>query len=702
MEKAKKSVTPASFVCEKCKGIPSMDQIVESVATYGLIWLNNDENTWLGFNCPLCEKPSTNIKKFKNEDINPFRLELENRISDVGILVYHSFPFSFHHPLKDPVKEYKYMQLFELRYEHEDRERAYKYRPMDTTLKQLYCSYSFGSKSLEPAIAIWWYGDKDIEELSSYESESGLRAFPRYRVYHYIYKKIDMFCRRERLQLDFQKESYLDWKITHKLPNSTKKDLTKTFDFMHILDMPFYENIPAYVKREVEFLLASGGWPKLHRERMDINFDVYGIRNFRIDYEKISSVVWANFTKDYFQKLLKQLSEKFIDEYITLSKRVDFSYKAVWGLKEKYLSDLVEAIKSPLELHKLEQSVNKYRRDRIREAEKCFPGVEIISQNFEIDQLKIWIADTLKDITGREAFLLIGERGTGKSLFAKAIHEASGRKGEFVTFDCGNKVPTLFPSELFGYVKGAHSEAKSDHKGYLEKAENGTIFIDEVGNLPMSLQSAMLGFLQDRKFQPVGSTETKYVNAIVVLATNMDLRTEVENGKFRADLYDRICAFENEIPPLRNRKDDIPILIYHFIKRHDRKRLKDPSLEEYTTTPDFMKVLTDYHWPGNARELENVVYRIVSDKSKVNNRSPIDVNDMPGWFSRNLKSKDQALPKSNEPSHPIERRYFHLPEDSVLIELKKQGMKNREIAERFKVAPETVSRRLSKIAKSQN
>ena len=701
MEEAIKSVTPASFICEKCNGTPSMDQIFKSVATYGLIWLNNDENAWIGFNCPLCEKPSTNIKKFKHEEIRPFRLQLEYRITYIlGTLIYHSFPFSVHHPVKGRDFAGQYIEQLKLPVDQLNEE-TFDYSQIEEypgDSKKLYTSYSFGYKAFGPAIAIWWYKDEDIENLASYESESGLRAFPRYRLYECIYPAIDRFCWKERLYIDFINKTKFLYPNTITdilLANSTKKDLTKTFEFMHFLGMSHRQETREFMTGENQLVGSLIGLSEVPEETADHH------------HEKISSVVWDNFTKDYVQDLLKMLSEKFIDEYIALSDRTDFSFGAVWELKEKYLSDLKNAIESRHERKKLEQGAREHFRSLAQDAEKCFPGVEIISQNFAIDKLKINISRLPKVFKKPEAFLILGERGTGKGLFAEAIHEAYGkigRKGNNVLFDCGVRNENLFKSELFGHVKGAFTGADRNHKGALEEAKDGTIFIDEIGNLPMSLQAAMLGFLQDWKFRSVGSTVTKDISAMVVLATNKDLEVEIENGNFRADLYDRIRHIDFKIPPLRSRKEDIKILIKHFIKMHDEQRHEDPSLEEFTVTSDCIKALTDYDWPGNVRDLGGVLKKIVKFKSGADDRSPINENDLPNWLFSDSNSKDQVHPKSDTPSHPD--KYGRLPEDdAILIQHKQDGMKGREVGKLYGVRREAVYRRYSKIeekAKNNN
>ena len=770
MEEASKSATTASFVCEKCKGTPSMDQIYQSIATYGLIWLTNDENTWIGFNCPLCEKPWTNIKKFKHEEIRPFGLEMRKRTAnDFGTPAYHSFPFSMDQPVKGPYFAGPYMKQLELPVDqlgeeilelfkklpvaklgektldllgklpvdHSDEEifDIFDKLPADQSIEEivdsfvklpaaqlgeeipdsfdsegdliysrkLYSSYPFGYKAFGPAIAIWWYRDEDIEKLASFESESGLRTFPRFRLYDCIYSDIDRFCWQERLHIDFIKGLNLDWEITHILSNPTKTDLTKTFDFMHILDMPHLQDIPAYITRECQIVGSSSGWSKLPRQTEEITSDKSLTRKTAHDHEEISSVVWANFTEGHVQDLLKKLSEMFIDEYIALSKRTDFTYKSVWNLKEKYLSDLNKAIKSRHKRKKLEQIANEHHRRRVREAEKCFPGVEIISCDSEIDELKIWISKLSKvPTTDRKAFLLLGERGTGKGVFAKAFHEASGRKdkGKFIKIDCGDREDTLFKSALFGHVRGAFTGADRNHNGALEEAKDGTIFIDEIGNLSMSLQAAMLGFLQDWRFQPLGATETKPIKAMVVLATNMDLEAEIENGNFRADLYDRINSFKYKIPPLRNRKNDIPILFHHFIKKHDEQRHKDPSLEEITATSDCINALKDFEWPGNVRQLEGLVAKIIMTRTMNEDRSPIDLSDLPDWLSSDSKSKDPVHSKLNELLRPRKNKYNHLPkDDAILTQHKQDGMNGIAVAQMYGVRPETVYRRYSEIDK---
>ena len=204
--------------------------------------------------------------------------------------------------------------------------------------------------------------------------------------------------------------------------------------------------------------------------------------------------------------------------------------------------------------------------------------------------------------------LLTGESGTGKELAAQAIHFSSLRKGgHFVAVDCGAIAATLIASELFGHVRGAFSGAVTDHDGLIQAADGGTLLLDEVSNLPLDLQATLLRVIESREVRAVGSSDSAKVDVRYIAATNRDLRALVEAGKFREDLFYRFNVFPIEIPPLRERREDIPILARHFLSTFCAKTHK--HIEDFT--PEAMDVLMQYDWPGNVRELSNVVERLV-------------------------------------------------------------------------------------------
>ncbi len=215
------------------------------------------------------------------------------------------------------------------------------------------------------------------------------------------------------------------------------------------------------------------------------------------------------------------------------------------------------------------------------------------------------VFDAVKRVAGTNSnVLLLGESGTGKELVARAIHYNSPRKdAPFVVVDCTSIPKDLMESELFGHLKGSFTGAVSDKKGKIEAAEGGTLFLDEIGDLNIELQGKLLRFLQEREFTPVGGHKGRVADARVVAATHVDLEEAVREGRFREDLYYRLNVIPVMIPSLRERKDDIPELVRHFLKKYEG--------EGVVLQKEALEALTKYSWPGNVRELENAVARLL-------------------------------------------------------------------------------------------
>ena len=201
--------------------------------------------------------------------------------------------------------------------------------------------------------------------------------------------------------------------------------------------------------------------------------------------------------------------------------------------------------------------------------------------------------------------LILGESGTGKELVARSIH-FNGRNASkpFVPVDCGSLVPTLIESELFGYVRGAFPGASKGKDGLLASAEGGTVFLDEIAELPLDLQAKLLRALQEKEVRPIGANYTIPISARVLAASNRDLATMVEQGRFRKDLYFRLNVVNLKIPPLRERREDIPLLAQHFLLRIQRD-----TKVTHNFSDDALRTMTRYDWPGNVRELENAIER---------------------------------------------------------------------------------------------
>ena len=227
----------------------------------------------------------------------------------------------------------------------------------------------------------------------------------------------------------------------------------------------------------------------------------------------------------------------------------------------------------------------------------------------------------------RATILITGETGTGKELIAKAIHANSARADQlFVPVNSGSVPADLLESALFGHVKGAFTGAIAARKGYFETANRGTIFFDEIGTISPETQAKLLRVIQEREFMPVGSTDTVKVDVRIIAATNAELKRLVEEGKFREDLYYRLNVINLFLPPLRERKEDIPLLVEHFFTKYCRDNEKFLDSEEKSLLcfePDAMQLLMDYNWPGNVRELENAVERAVVLASQ--QTVPVDV-----------------------------------------------------------------------------
>ncbi len=215
----------------------------------------------------------------------------------------------------------------------------------------------------------------------------------------------------------------------------------------------------------------------------------------------------------------------------------------------------------------------------------------------------------------RATILICGETGTGKELIAKAIHAHSARADQmFVPVNSGSLSSELLESTLFGHVKGSFTSAVANKKGLFEVANRGTIFFDEIGTISPEIQVKLLRVLQDREFMPVGSNESIRVDVRLIAATNADLRKLVEEGKFREDLYYRLNVINLNLPPLRERKEDIPLLVDYFFTRYCReneKFLNNDGRSNLSFEPEAMQILMEHNWPGNVRELENVVERAV-------------------------------------------------------------------------------------------
>ena len=286
------------------------------------------------------------------------------------------------------------------------------------------------------------------------------------------------------------------------------------------------------------------------------------------------------------------------------------------------IASAVEAIKAgafdyvakPFSPDEIEATVEKALRQRrfLRDYREL---QEALSDRYRVSRL-IGESDAMREVlslihqvagTGTTV-LITGESGTGKELVARAIHFSSDRKdARFVAADCGAIAPSLIASELFGHVRGAFTGATADRKGLVQAADGGTLFLDEISNLPLDLQTSLLRVIETQEIRAVGAPETVRVDVRYVAATNRDLEILVREGKFREDLFYRLNVFPIHLPPLRERREDIPALARHFLALFSTRMHK--RVDDFT--PEALNALVQYDWPGNIRELSNVVERLV-------------------------------------------------------------------------------------------
>ena len=287
----------------------------------------------------------------------------------------------------------------------------------------------------------------------------------------------------------------------------------------------------------------------------------------------------------------------------------------------------------------------------------------------------------------RSTVLIQGESGTGKELIAKALHSNSGRKDKpFVPVNTGAMPTDLLESTLFGHVKGAFTSAISGKKGLFEVANGGTLFLDEIGTMGMDTQAKILRVLQDKRFMQLGGTQEIQVDVRIITATNIDLRQAVREGKFREDLFYRLNVIAIDLPPLRSRREDIPLLATHFLKRYTEEN----DLSDRTLTPDALRALVDYDWPGNVRELENAIERGVV----LSSGSVIGSELLPGHLTGRNYSTSLL-------EHNPDASLFDILEDIerriIVDKLEHSNWNQTEAAEQFHIPLSTLNQKIKRL-----
>ena len=339
---------------------------------------------------------------------------------------------------------------------------------------------------------------------------------------------------------------------------------------------------------------------------------------------------------------------------MTAHSSIDHAVEAMRAGATDYVSkpfqdeDLLLRVERGLETARL-----KYQVEWVQEEQKKRFSLKTVVGDSPALQGVLRIVERILE-TADATILIQGESGTGKDVLARAIHFEGARAcGPFMNITCTALPESLLESELFGHEKGAFTDARAQKKGLFELADGGTVFLDEIGDMSPQLQSKLLRFLEERAFRRVGASAEMRVDVRVIAATNKDLKTLVKKNEFREDLYFRLKVIPLFLPPLRERKEDVPKLVEHFVDRF-RKELKK---EVTGVSPEFLRELTEYHWPGNIRELKNTIERVmilstgeVLDSADL----PIDLFDEP---KKELESDDDSfrLPARGVKLESVER-----------------------------------------------
>jgi len=310
------------------------------------------------------------------------------------------------------------------------------------------------------------------------------------------------------------------------------------------------------------------------------------------------------------------------------------------------LEQLAFSVKRAVEHHQLRAEVR-----RLRDAHSVSgPVGELVGQSPAMRR----VYELVDRVAASDASIVItGESGTGKELVARALHDQSGRQGRFVAVNCAAISAQLLESELFGHVQGAFTDARTDRDGLFVESNGGTLMLDEIGEMPLEMQSKLLRALQERKVRPVGGSQEIEFDTRIIAATNKDIDEAVDRGDFREDLFYRINVVRIGLPPLRARGNDVLLLAQHFLERHAERMGKDVV----GITPDAAAKLLEYDWPGNVRELENVMERAVT----LTQFDSITLEDLPDRV-REHESANLVV-DSDDPDHlptldQLERRYI--------------------------------------------
>lgn len=739
------------FKCDNCSQEFTLDSFRIAVFLYGAIFLMGKEYAYFGIVCPNCI--NTTLRKIKKQQIITVKEELgdsiilvsnkneikyedyrrhcillpstekmilssTNSICHESYVKYYSFPIEFRNilPLMDEYDRFKKFYKFNIFYSSLRGRTTIKMTQrelmtdMDTVIgpdgiysgklsksnnvniDNIYLSYIQGSRLCENSMNCG-YDEEEIDELLRIENETKIKVFPRYVCIQDVRTSCDRYCGWEFGEILYDKDltEYRDDRKSYWSPSNfyeTHLTFLKTLEVGINSLYPFnFEITEAILKH----LLQS----RSRGESRDLNeiFPPELKMNSNNQFDKIIEKVWANFGKEYFQNILLKKSFEFVLEYLKLANRIDCSDALIWKLKQRYLNSLYDAIKSPYKRRKISKETTKETREAVQEAEKNFKGVDIISQNDKINRYKIKLPHYVRPSKKKIDILLQGESGTGKELFARACYEASKRTGKYIKINCASIPENQLESELFGYTKGAFTGAHVEKKGAFRAADKGVLFLDEISKLDFKLQPKLLRAIREREIQTLGKDQPDKVDVMIVMATNQDLIQLVNKGEFQGDLFWRVHRRVIDIPPLRERKDDIPLLINHLIEKYSDEQENGKKMSESLKfSEDCVKYLKTLNWPGNVGQLETVVGNIVEDRIQEKSMSEITISDISEYILIN------TLPKESHQKEQLSKKKQH-SDEQIIAALEKHDGNRTHAAKYLDITTRQIRRRIQNIGK---
>lgn len=656
-----------NITCKACRNAISFKELIYSLSNYGFINLTNHNEEILIFYCCKNDCGKKNILTRSSGELDsfykvaPFVLP-ENRLTN-GYQYYAPFQFS-QNTLKF-LRTYNASPITKTIFRHPEtynKSRSEENVQLQTILKAQCDPRFFFSFNLDCKDHFWkdkecyLYDVNTVHDLLKLEDDGNTRFFPRYIAYYpQKVKDID-----ELLRDKFKKETLLEelnqeYGGQHSFGDWRKQQYTELLSFLQFLT-------PSNLVSEAELP-----------------------QDVATEYNK-AQVLWKHYHDNVIQSQLSTQFSVFIQEYLAHYSSPHFNFHAVEQLSTYFRNKIYERV-TPLYGNVLVSTLVKEKL--IKDVKKKAPSFKsFITQDESILQCILDLTQAVKKLRSLPNILITGETGTGKGVLVDGLRRAIDKP--FIEAIIPSLSESIIESELFGHKKGAFTGADSDKVGYLEKADQGVVFFDEIGDVPLSSQVKLLGAIQQKQITPVGSTNPVYTDFTLISATRVDLEEAIDNGEFRSDLYYRIKGYAFHIPPLRERKGDILLLATHYVKAWSRSQ-GYPKMETILFSPEAQAILQNLHLPGNARELEHgirdlLLKRIVrSDDPAVLTRD-ITVSELKDSFAElsqhSRKEESHEFPNSRSTTKNIS---YTLPPVLVAPDSRKMPSKE-DVQEMLEVA----------------